>query len=248
MSKPGTPTAQSLTYGWLGTSDLMLVLVATVLALISPVFFGGRMSRLALVRFRGWWILLAALTSQIVIIEVVPEANETLLEAVHLATYVAAGLFVLLNWRIPGLVVIAMGGFLNGATIALNGGTLPASRPAMVMAGIDIKAQEFKNSGLLTDPVLPWLGDIFVWPTPMPFANVYSIGDMLIVLGALYGAHKITGSRIVAKPWNPPELVDALEPRAPQPASAREPEVGGEAGHERGVRPSGLAPLTGEPG
>jgi hypothetical protein len=226
----------------------MLVLVATVLALLSPVFFGGRMSRLALVRFRGWWILLVALVSQIIIIEVVPDANESLLEAVHLATYVAAGVFVLLNWRIPGLIIIAMGGFLNGATIALNGGTLPASRPAMVMAGIDVKAQEFKNSGLLTDPVLPWLGDIFVWPTPMPFANVYSIGDMLIVLGALYGAHKITGSRIVRKPWNPPELVGAVESSAPEPATARQPPVGGDAGPERGVRPSGLAPLTGEPG
>lgn len=184
----------------------MLVLVLTILALASPLLFGGHLSQLGLVRLRGWWVLFAALLAQILIIEIVPEANRVVLEGVHLATYAAAGLFVLLNWRIPGLVVIAAGGAMNGVTIALNGGTLPASKPALKMAGINLSPDEFLNSGVLPDPVLPWLGDIFVWPTPMPFANVYSLGDVVIVLGALYGAHKISGSRLVKNPWRSPEV------------------------------------------
>ena len=55
----------------------------------------------------------------------------------HLATYVIAGVFVAVNWRIPGLLIIALGGAANGITIALNGGTLPASASALEMAGID---------------------------------------------------------------------------------------------------------------
>ena len=109
----------------------MLVLVATILALASPLLLGGHLSRLAYVKLRFWWLLFSALIAQILIIEVFPEANETLLDAVHLATYVIAGVFVAVNWRIPGLLIIALGGAANGITIALNGGTLPASAPAL---------------------------------------------------------------------------------------------------------------------
>jgi len=167
--------------------------------------FGGRLSQLAHVRFRGWWILVAALLSQILIIEIFPDADRTFLEAVHMATYVAAGVFVAINWRVPGLLIIAAGGAMNGITIALNGGQLPASREALKMAGIDVGKGEFVNSGVLADPVLPLLGDIFVWPEPFPFANVYSFGDALIVIGTFYGAHKIAGSRLVKRPWVAPE-------------------------------------------
>ena len=184
----------------------MLILVLCVVALASPALFGGRLSRLALVRFRGWRVLVAALLSQILIIEIFPDADRAFLEAVHMATYVAAGIFVAINWRVPGLLIIAAGGAMNGVTIALNGGQLPASKDALKMAGIDVNKGEFVNSGVLADPVLPLLGDIFAWPEPFPFANVYSFGDALIVIGTFYGAHKITGSRLVKRPWVAPEL------------------------------------------
>jgi hypothetical protein len=183
----------------------MLVLVLCMIGLASPVLFNGKMSRLALVRFRGWWIVVAALLSQILIIEIFPEADPAFLDAVHLATYVAAGVFVVVNWNIPGLLIIAAGGAMNGITIALNGGQLPASREALKMAGIELAKGEFVNSGVLKDPVLPLFGDIFVWPQPFPFANVFSFGDALIVFGTFYGAHRITGSRLVKRAWLSPE-------------------------------------------
>jgi hypothetical protein len=127
-----------------------------------------------------------------------------MLEAIHMATYVAAGLFVAINWRVPGLLVIAAGGAMNGITIALNGGQLPASKPALNMAGIELTKGDFINSGYIKDPVLPLFGDIFVWPEPFPLANVFSFGDVLIVLGVFYGANKIAGSRLVKNPWQVP--------------------------------------------
>lgn len=194
----------------------MLVLVLCIVGLISPMFFSGRVSRLAVVRFRGWWILVAALVSQILIIEIFPDADRAFLEAVHMATYVAAGVFVAINWRIPGLVIIAIGGAMNGITIALNGGQLPASKGALQMAGIDIAKGDFVNSGVLSDPVLPLFGDIFVWPEPMPFANVFSFGDALIVFGTVYGAHRIAGSRLVKRAWTSREEAEALAAAAAQ--------------------------------
>ena len=219
----------------------MLVLVLCILALASPMLFGGKMSRLAFVSFRGWWILVVALVAQILIIEIFPDANRTLLEIVHMATYVAAGIFVAINWRIPGLLVIAAGGAMNGVTIALNGGQLPASKPALQMAGIAVNKGEFINSGVIKDPVLPLFGDIFVWPEPLPFANVFSFGDALIVIGAFYGANKIAGSRLVKRPWQLAEDAAAAREAAVASAEAIDapaagPQTPGRAGPRHAVR------------
>jgi hypothetical protein len=175
----------------------VLILVLAVAAILSPALFGGRLGRLAQIRLTAVWIPVAALLAQIVIIEVVPDASRVVLEGVHLATYVAAGLFVLLNRRVPGLMIIAVGAALNGVTIALNGGTLPASEAAQRLAGIESTSGEFINSAALAHPVLPLFGDIFAWPAPLPLANVFSLGDVVIVFGAFYGAQKICGSRLV---------------------------------------------------
>lgn len=218
----------------------MLVLVLCVVALISPAAFGGTLSRLAYVRFRAWWILVVALSAQILIIEIFQDADRTLLDTVHMATYLAAGAFVAINWRIPGLLVIAAGGALNGITIALNGGQLPASKAALQMAGIEMAKGEFINSGVMKDPVLPLLGDIFAWPEPLPFANVFSFGDALIVIGVFYGAHKITGSRLVKKPWELPD--DALPSSADAAESAAMPVPTDEEAHPSAEGPRHAAP------
>ncbi len=224
----------------------MLVLVLCILALASPMLFGGKMSRLAYVSFRGWWILVVALLAQILIIEIFPDANRTFLEIVHMGTYVAAGVFVAINWRIPGLLIIAAGGAMNGITIALNGGQLPASKPALQMAGIEVTKGEFINSGVIKDPVLPLFGDIFVWPEPLPFANVFSFGDALIVIGAFYGANKIAGSRLVKRPWQFAE--DAAAAREAAVATAETTDVSGaEPPRPRGDGPRHAVPRRAVP-
>jgi hypothetical protein len=184
----------------------MLVLACGVLAILSPAVFGGDLRRLGMVRFRLVWLPVLALVAQVVIIEVVPRAPAALLQGIHLATYVAAIAFIAANWRIPGLLVVAFGGLLNGVTIALNDGTLPASLDAMRAAGLPVTDSEFINSAVLPDPILPLLGDIFVWPDPLPLANVYSFGDVIIVLGVAYAANKIAGSRWVRTPWEVPDV------------------------------------------
>ncbi|MDH4159309.1 MAG: DUF5317 domain-containing protein [Actinomycetota bacterium] len=197
----------------------MLVLACGLLAILSPVLFGGDLRRLGMVRFRLVWLPVLALVAQVVIIEVVPDAPAALLEGIHLATYAAAIAFIAANWRIPGLLVVAFGGLLNGVTIALNDGTLPASVDAMRAAGLPVSDSEFINSAVLADPVLPLLGDIFVWPEPLPLANVYSFGDVIIVLGVAYAANKIAGSRWVRTPWQVPG-VDTAEPEPASGSSA----------------------------
>ena len=93
----------------------------------------------------------------------------------HLTSYVTIAIALWVHRRLPGLLLIAAGGGTNAAVIALNGGTLPASAGALREAGYTVDPSQFKNSGVLIHPVLPWLGDIAATPTWLPFRNVISI-------------------------------------------------------------------------
>ena len=160
--------------------------------------------------------MLAALAAQVVAISVLPGANHTVLSGVHLATYAAAGAFVWLNRTVPGLLVVAAGAASNGVTIALNGGTLPASQTALERAGVHLTPGEFLNSGVLEHPRLGFLGDVFAIPEGLPLSNVFSVGDVVIVLGVAWGAHRICRSRLVPA-WTP------ADPPAPQLGGHRAP-------------------------
>jgi MFS family permease len=52
------------------------------------------------------------------------------------------------------------------------------------------------NSGAVADPKLWFLGDVFALPAGFPMANVFSVGDVLIVVGAFILVHCVCGSRL----------------------------------------------------
>ena len=69
-------------------------------------------------------------------------------------------------------------------------------------------------SGFLNVPV----GDVFAVPDGWPGANVFSVGDALMLLGALLVLHAATGSRLVA-------ARRTERPRAQGSRSARPPKA-----------------------
>jgi hypothetical protein len=163
----------------------MLVVAMCALAVVSPLVALRWPAGLLLHRMTWPMLIWAALLLQIVVVEVaLPPGFAPLL---HVLTYAAAFAFLWLNRRVRGALIIGAGAALNGVTIALNGGTLPASRGAVAAAGLDSEAA-FANSAVVDNPVLPWLGDVFAWPTPLPLANTFSVGDVLIVVGVWVAA------------------------------------------------------------
>jgi hypothetical protein len=68
---------------------------------------------------------------------------------------------------------------------------MPASRAAQQTAGITTNAKEFANSAAVAHPKLLFLGDIIGIPKSVPFANVYSIGDIVIAIGAIVVVHAL---------------------------------------------------------
>jgi hypothetical protein len=176
----------------------VLVIAWCLLALLSPLLAGRRLGGLLRLRLAGLPLVWAALLLQVVAVEL--PLQHVLAAGTHLASYGLAAGFLWLNRELRGLPLVALGAASNAVTIALNGGTLPAAADAVRRAGIPA-GEDFLNSAVLPHPVLPWLGDVFAWPQPWPLANVFSVGDVLIVLGVAavsWGASAPTRARASA--------------------------------------------------
>lgn len=177
----------------------MAIPVAVLLVILLPFLLGGRLPESPSTPFRLVPWIIGALVTQVVIIEFLP-GPRLLLQIAHVTTYVVAGAFVVANRRVPGLPLIGAGAGLNGLAITLNGGTLPARAEALQAAGMHLGSNHFANSAVLSHPRLAFLGDVFAIPGGFPLASVFSLGDILIVLGAGWTAWSIVGTRWT-KPW-----------------------------------------------
>lgn len=162
----------------------MIVPAAIAVVIVGVGLRYRTLSPLADIRFRTSWLVVLALGLQILLIEVIPSsAPDALAVGLHLVSYVTGLAFVWRNRRWVGLVVVGVGGAMNLAVIALNDGVMPASSAAVDAAGLD-HDDSFQNSAPVDDAVLSPLGDVFAVPSPLPLANVFSVGDVLIVVGA----------------------------------------------------------------
>jgi len=184
----------------------MFMALCALALLVTVPLLGGHLGELATLRLRQRPLLVVALALQIVITDIIDTAPRPLLVTIHLVTYAMAGYVIWANRGISGLVVIAIGGGLNGAVIALNGGTLPASASALRQAGIGGREGDFTNTGVLAHPHLAWLGDIVATPAWLPERNVLSIGDVLVIVGVAILLHSVCRSR-------PARALAALFPR-----------------------------------
>src|SRR3954452_10912949 len=169
---------------------VFLALVATV-----PLA-GGRVGALAELRFRAKGLLVGAIVAQILIVSIFPDGSATLHNTVHIATYLVVAVFVVANRRIPWVWLVALGGALNFTAIAANGGVMPAAPRALEGAGLALDPEGFVNSGAVAHPHLQFLGDVFWVPSSFPITNVFSLGDVLILAGALLAMHCICASGI----------------------------------------------------
>jgi hypothetical protein len=130
---------------------------------------------------------------------------------VHYVTYALTVAFIVINRHVPGAWVIALGTACNLVAIVANGGSMPASMSAWERAGLrPIPPDVFENSSALSDPNLGFLGDVFAVPASWPLSNVFSIGDVLIVIGGTYLAHRCCRRPAVAEAVGEPLAADSL--------------------------------------
>ena len=161
----------------------MFMLYAILVGLALGLLARGRPERLAQLRVRWAPAAIVGLAVQVVLFAA-PVADR--IGSAGVPIYVGSTAVVLAvvvrNLAIPGLPVVALGAASNLTAILLNGGYMPTTREALAAAGERL-GPEYSNSAAPTDVAVAPLTDIFAMPPWLPFANVFSIGDVLIGVG-----------------------------------------------------------------
>ena len=165
----------------------MLVVIAVCLATVPLT--GGSLMRLGELELRLPGLALAAIGLQVLIVSIAPGGLAGLHEIVHLASYALLGAFGWANRRVVGMPVVLAGGALNVAPILANGGVMPADPDVAHVAAVQARDGEFVNSVPVADAHLGFLGDLLATPASLPLHNVYSIGDVVLVIGLAIVVH-----------------------------------------------------------
>ena len=163
----------------------MFILYAVLIGLVLGFVLGGRLSGLAGVDFRWPWLAIGGFLVQLVLFsDAVRGGVGALGPPLYVASTGAVLIAVIRNIRIPGMALVALGATLNLAAIVANGGYMPASEAALAALGGGLDPG-YTNSAIVADPALAPLTDVFAMPAWIPFANVFSIGDLLIAVGVV---------------------------------------------------------------
>jgi len=192
----------------------MIILYACLLLVAAHIVLpGSDLRRLGQIRLRHTWLVWLALADQIVVISVLPD-REGLSQAGHLASYALAAAFAVLNYRSAGTWTIAAGGAANLVAIVANGGVMPATPAALEASGWEPTPGHFANSAALPNPRMLFLGDVFATPSWFPVHSVFSIGDVVIVIGVALFLHKTCRRAEQVGSEEPPPQTERLAPSA----------------------------------
>lgn len=159
---------------------IFLVVLGAAAAIVR--WRAGAAYDLSSLEFRRLWLVAIAFVAQTVLFEAPQWVPEPARSPLHIATYALLAVFVVSNLDVDGMRIVAVGATANVVAIVANGGVMPATRWALRVAGMET-TEVFTNSGLVAHPRLAFLGDVFAIPAFVPFANVFSIGDVILCIG-----------------------------------------------------------------
>lgn len=197
---------------------VMFMMYAVIVGLVVGLLLGGRIDRLADLRLEWVWLALTGLAIQVVLFtEPVNVAAGELVPVIYVASTALVLLVILRNMRkAPGLAIVALGACSNLAAIIANGGYMPAT-PAALGIAEPVATTYRANSVSMPHPTLEPLVDRFSLPDWVPFANVFSIGDVLIGIGivvvivvAMRGSRSRPGG--MSAPGSPATVARASRP------------------------------------
>lgn len=172
-----------------------------VVGLALALALGGKLQRLTTLRWRALWLFYVALAIRIVAFpfSFLPwHTPEGAAKVLYLVSFGVLVLAVALNARLPGVAVVAVGMLSNIVAVCANGGHMPALRSALEGAGLHFTVS--RNSAVLAHPHLPWLIDRWAVPAWVPWGTVFSVGDVIVAVGAVVFALTATGALARLRP------------------------------------------------
>lgn len=169
----------------------MILFFAFLGGLVVAWLLGAQLGRMDDLELRGAGFIFSALALELALfipgVDVVPAA---LIRPANVVSYALVSGFMLTNLRRPGFALAALGAFSNSLVIIANHGLMPVSAGAWTDSGRFLsefsKDHTFANNVLASHSThLQFLGDMFAIPRAIPLATPISIGDVLIVIGAV---------------------------------------------------------------
>ncbi|MGI8928638.1 MAG: DUF5317 domain-containing protein [Candidatus Limnocylindrales bacterium] len=198
----------------------MLLLYAVAFGLAAGLLTRGRIEALGSVKVKLWPVALIGLVFQLLLFSSpLAAVVGNLGPSLYVLSTAVVLMALVVNLRQPGFWLIALGAFANFTVIVANGGQMPASPEAFaILRGTPlVPTTDFSNS-VIAGPHTQFyfLADLFVLPRPIPFANVFSIGDVLIGLGGAWFIVRVMHPQPVVRPISE----DVTHKRAGLPTNA----------------------------
>ncbi len=171
-----------------------MIIEAILIGLIIGVMRNGRWYHLMEIEFKGWYLIfIGALLQIIPIVATRLTESISLLQWAPYAGMVCIFIAVLMNWRLKGFRILALGAFLNLLVMAVHGGKMPVNLDIANWAGLSAYAESVKAGTVINlvpfdqaAAVLKWLGKTIPIPEPYPLAKVISLGDLIITIAIIY--------------------------------------------------------------
>lgn len=183
----------------------MLLVYAVALGIIAGLLTRGRLSALGSVHIKLWPVALVGLLFQALLFSSpLAQSVGRLGPSLYVVSTTLVLMALVFNLRQPGFWLIIAGALLNFTAIVLNNGFMPASPDAVaaLMGSPVLPTVSYTNSALATgQTTVGFLGDIFALPRPLPLANVFSIGDVLIGLGGAWFVVRTMHNAAALRPW-----------------------------------------------
>lgn len=173
----------------------MFFLILIALIVIVIIIFGGRLENLLSCKFKHAWMVFIALGFKIISITSLYQTvgiSGDIIPYFRVLSLLLVVLFIIVNISFKGMPLVALGLICNTMVIMFNNGNMPvnADFAHLIATGKELEALKSGlpvNSFILTSSYtkLAFLGDIFLMPQWIPLTRLFSIGDVLITIGAV---------------------------------------------------------------